>query len=58
MIGYAEAAALKARGQNQEALAVFEKLQKTMEPLDLLRHDCYDHFSAMNAINSIFKIRK
>ncbi len=56
--GYAKAASLRAKEQNEEALAVFEELQKTMEPLDLLRHDCYDHFAAMNALNSIFKIRK
>jgi hypothetical protein len=55
---YAKGASLKARGEDEAAFEVFEQIHKTMGPLDLIRHDSYDHFAFMSAINSIFKLRK
>lgn len=54
---YAPAAALKAKGEDMAAFEAFEQFRKELAPLDLLRHDAYDHFSCMNALNSIFKLR-
>ena len=54
---YANAAALKANGEDVPAFEAFEEIVNTMAPLDLLRHDSYDHFAGMAAIRSIFKLR-
>ncbi|MBQ8605493.1 MAG: DUF4838 domain-containing protein [Clostridia bacterium] len=48
----------KAKGEDEKAYEAFLEIQKEMGPLDLIRHDSYDHFAFMAAINSIFKLRK
>lgn len=55
---YAPAAAAKAAGKNEEAWELFQQICKVMSTYDLMRDNCYDHFSLMNAINPILRIRK
>ena len=55
---YSKAAVHKCRGEDKEAFETFDALCKELAPLDLIRHDCYDHFQIMNALNFIFRIRK
>lgn len=55
---YSEGASLKARGESEKAEQKFEELCKVMGPLDLIRHDNYDHFAFMAAINSVLRNRK
>ncbi len=55
---YSQGASLKAKGEDEKAEQKFDELCKTMGPLDLIRHDNYDHFAFMTAINSILRNRK
>ena len=55
---YTAAVMAKAVNQEQEAWEIFQQIRREMATYDLMRMNNYDHFSAMYALNSIFKIRK
>jgi hypothetical protein len=55
---YTAAVMAKAVNQEEKAWEIFQQIRREMATYDLMRMNNYDHFSAMYALNSIFKIRK
>jgi hypothetical protein len=55
---YTAAAIAKAQNRQEEAWEIFQQIRREMATYDLMRMNNYDHYSAMYALNHIFKIRK